>query len=406
MPTYAPIDPRLSTIDPQALNNGILSAFNVATEDEKLKAFKLQNDELNQLREDRIAAAHADLKNKMGSSLAAMQVRPGATAITLGNQTHDLALQPGVLALDTRQQANDIGQQPTKLAMSNADLTQRAALQPQALQTTANEQQVAAELAAQKVDQLDPVLATNAAQTELARVQAEQALADQPQNHDLQLRLQNAKVAESEAKTRLDDANAKLATQHGDYFAHRASLPPTVRDQTATQLRALESSITTELKRPLANGMSVAEYAAKVHERPSFLSEAVHAIFGGVPAGPDHDEEGDKALISIHELEQQKQDVLLEAAAMRQNARSAREAQKPAAFAPVVYPPAAPSQSIYDTQAQPADIPHYTLAQTSRLPVDLQDAWSELQDNPNDPSGPKLVAIIDNYLKNLPPENP
>lgn len=277
-PVYSPIDPRLTTINPEAIADGMLKSFEVATAGEKLQAFKAQNEEIANLRADREAQAHATLQNQTGSALAAMQLRPQQTANqAYGDKTIGM-MQPLDRDLQFNQKLFDVGQQgllQNTQAQVNQATNQSQGSRSEAMLNDAATAAARSGGALHRVDQ-ENLIASDTADLNASDVAfklqqqadtqklAAAALADQLANAKTdkdRARLQSQYALEL-TKSQIAENNAKAAKDNA-----YAVNGPRAEDLTkeVNGLLINESKI---LDQPLPSGVKVKEYIRRLQEDP------------------------------------------------------------------------------------------------------------------------------------------
>lgn len=388
MPHYTPVDPGLVAFNPSALTNGVLEQFKVANEAEKLKAFQMQQDELNQLRQERIATAHAKLQNEAGQAQSETVLRGPTTQNALYGLETQSQLQPGARTLALTGQGFDIQQLPVKRQLESDILATNAAAQPDKSVATLNTAATEAAKSEGALGRVDTEQLTADQQAEIAQKNAEFEAATQGDTQEVKLakirdELQHAStdldvkrlgaLLENQVKqATVNQLNARAAYELGQ------GRQPAVRDKALGDVSLIERNINSELKRPLPNGMTVEEYRAAKAATPGIIGQGVDLARGalGLSTGFQGNAEGDAALETIQHLEDTKREILQDYVAARKAGKAtATPPAKPITVsyipAATAQPPAQTSGSIYDTPATesaPGEPPVMTPAQAAQLP--------------------------------------
>lgn len=427
MPRAALVNPQYAIPDPSAVSKGLEQSFQVATDAEKLRALKALNDEVEQLREDRINAARLGYQAGAAKSQRTIATEPGETQVDLGRISSQLALQPGALANDLTRQAIDSGQlrfdakvQPTRLGMAESALGADAAAQP-ALNRTKVANAISGAVNAEANADMTPREAALRS-GELAIKEAEQKFQIQtlPDKQTLEVQrltdaLKNAKTIDEAAMLRTQLQNALLQAQvnenqgRANYYNGIGRQTGQAREQTFQNIGSIENTITRELKKTLPNGMTVQEYQAAKAEQPGLIRRGLQAT--GMMTGFRPDPEGEQALEFINALEDERsnllKDHLTNVAPSRGNPKAASgAAQGPAS--PIASWPAGVGQRGVPGSSQPEAPPTApvvaaprppiatNLADVSYLPPDQQDAyfWATDPANRSDPRAAAILATI------------
>lgn len=300
MPTVATVDAK---INPEAVNEGILSAYKVANDVEKYQAFKAVNAELAALREDREAAAHATFQNKASQALADISLRPQQTANTaFADATVGMA-QPDERTLKLALLSNQVQQQPDILDMSNKQLFTDRITQDDKLTAQLDDSARLQAEAQGNLSRVDTAQKTADDNASIAASAAENTLATQPMqqavsNEELEDKFKNAKTDREFAQAgkalqqrliqaQINQANAKAQYDLGTgrQFAGSAGRDTSLKDLSTLQMQ--EDKI---MKSPIGDGLTtVAVYRGKLLSNP----------------GMDHDAIGDHALMELHDIDQQ-----------------------------------------------------------------------------------------------------
>ncbi len=399
MPHFVAPDPNLIASHPELINAGILSSFQVASEADKLKAFKAQQDEISQLRQDRIGAISAGYKAAQAKGLADQSYIPAKNQLDLSKISGETAVQPFTNQLNLGDITNKLNQQPTQQAISNAALANDAATQGDVLTAQSDTRARAAAVAGNALDSVDQQFAN-----EKAKLDADY--------QDTNLRLQNAPqtaanaMALSQAHAQYFQGLADMQKQHAEYFKMRAANPssPAAQNlQMAREASSLRKDMTSMLKDPIDRTMK----DANGNLVP--MSLGAYRAMRNLPDGsPNPDFKVDPvAEASLHEVD---------AMASRINQLHSGQATGTDAGAPPVtvgLPGSAGATGPGSVQAGTAeptassagltanDIP---VIDVSMLPPDLAEQWQALQDNPSDPNGPALINVVTRLLQQQPQE--
>lgn len=355
MPTYTPVNPGLVAFNPDALNNGILSAFKVATEDEKLKAFKMQNDELAQLREDRLTAAHAKLQNEAGVDQSAMTLRPLQTGNALAGLQLTSDLQPGVRQMALTGQGFDIADQAVKRPMQSSVLATEAAAQPDKNVATLNDAALAAEKSSSNLDNAATASDTARIQAELANDQAYFDQQTQGMTHDQKLAALTDEIRHAQSDRDVKRAGALLENE--------------VKKATATQLQAKSAYELGQGRQPASRDKTMADLSQIERIKQSELSAAFDE--SGVPlavyranllTGGEHNPIADEKLRYVTHLEALAKETLNDHMTNRQQNHQPPVAPITVSYtpnSPAAPAPAAPAADPYDQNPAGADQVRY-----------------------------------------------
>lgn len=350
MPRWTPPNPALLTPDYGQIKKGILDAFQVASEQQKLEAFRHQQEELDALRADRIASArakyHGDVRNeseqtdtssgRVGSenarNLSAIRIAPVQTEATLADLSTKLALAPGDRTMRLADQESSIEALPdARTSKLNRAATDAAS----------------SDYALASVDDAGSAAIANA---KLGRSKAEHGLATEDDREaldsaKLQDELLNAqtdtdlarvasKLKNALTQSQIDENKARSAFNLGT--GRQTGTAP--RDRTLSEIAMLDRSIDTASKRMLPSGMTVQAY---MEQRD--------------PSEPDTlNQDGEAAIQTIHQLHAEKDDTMRQALENRRSARAASRAQSlGVADTPVeIKLPGAAAASVYDAPAK------------------------------------------------------
>lgn len=396
--TKLPTTP-LVQADPDAVNNGILSQFKVATESDKLQALKMLLEENQDLHDDRQAQAHANLQNLTQQAQAAMTLRPGATANTLYDQGTTALAQPiqrdtTLSNLNFTNSQLPVVQNTASIAnsMANTAAQNDQATQPDALAVDANKKYIAARTSDASVDNIDQSI--ELAKTKLAtEVQAAQDAYDNgPQDADAKRDLLAAQIRASRAQSDLEEGRAGYYNARAGGQNANVLKPGDIIKQQAADLKEVSAN-QTEIGKLRNEGVALDENGKAIPVWQYNILAKQDTDAGGkdyLPGGPKYAPQaaGINDQITFHE-------------AQIQAIRDPKDPRKAGYVSPVtvgvpnirgstvgspLVQTQAPAATDSDPGAKEVDV--------SSLTPDQQQAYSWALENQDDPRAPAIWASL------------
>lgn len=385
--------------DPNAANAGILDQFNLATDVEKAKAFKMMWEENQSLHDERVNAARQKLLDDAAKAEAAIKLRPLKTANeAFGDQTLAL-LNPGTRELAQGGQqlalgANrfDIQTQPTTLDTRRQVIENANAVQPSVNEANLNTAAVAAAKAGGQLDNVD-------LENQAARYQAEnlagtakfanetQDMAQSLARQKLQSDLQNASTDIERARVldQLKVLNAqseiKLKAAQSVYYGGRneAVASKGTRDYTSQELNNYTRQEDSLLKRPITIDGYTYPLSKYMDMRAQDSSMAA-------------DPTAERAISQLKHIQDLKDEILQES----MEARAARKNGPAGAPAPVEIkytPRPASGPGVIDPMTYD-QAPRAKQVNTTSLTADELQAYQWAMTHPDDPRAPQILARL------------
>lgn len=250
MPRYTPVDPTMVALNPANVTKGLQDAFSVATDAEKLKALKALNDEVAQLREDRVNAHRLGYQQAAADSLKRIQLAPLETTAETGKLTGQIKLQPGDLSNALTRQQIESGQlgfdsrmQPTVLNTKEQQIVTDNALQGDKSVADLNNAAVVANQSSTNLD-LQSTREEIAAMQAAADLQAAQLrYKNDPSNAQYAQDLMKARATLANASAAHANAAAALADAKAKNGGRAAMTPAQMEEQIRRQGRDLTGYI-------------------------------------------------------------------------------------------------------------------------------------------------------------------
>jgi hypothetical protein len=396
--------------DVQAVNKGLLSQFELASDAEKAKAFKMMWEENQALHDERHNAAKLKLIDDAQKLQAAMQLRPQKTANEGFTDQTTALLNPGARGLALGQQGLDVGNMAFNTRMQPIQQDTRASIiqNENDVQPTLNT--TALDRAALEGDKVSGQLHNVGTENDTAAYQAETAnqaaqFANSTQDMTQKIALEKLQSEYANAKTDIERANvlerlkvlqaqAGIKKTEGEaiYYGGRndavANKPS--RDQTFAQLDRLEKLQTAELNRAIdASGTTLGAYRDQKRLNPGMTPNPIA-------------EAGLQRLAHFDELQSE---VIAESQARRDEEKQNRNAKAnpPAPPVAVRFNPITPqgpgaiNPMTYDQQPTPriggGGAGARPLDTSSLTPVQLQ-AYQWALSNPNDPRSGQILEKL------------
>lgn len=215
MPRLGQVDPRITATDPYAFSTGLQKAFSVASDEEKYKSLVALNDEVAQLRNDRMAAASMGYKAGVAKSQKEIALAPVQTTADLGDLTKRIALSPGDTANALTRQQLETGtlgfnkqMQPTQQATAKIGMESALEVAPNNATNALNDSANAVRSSDRKFDNQDSA-------DEIAQLESSNKLNDlrdyatqHPLDEQAKRDYQAAQIANLTAQSHMHDAYA------------------------------------------------------------------------------------------------------------------------------------------------------------------------------------------------------
>lgn len=305
------------------MTQGLLSAFQVASDYEKLQAFKHQQDEIDALRNDRMAAARAKYAGDVRTEGEAAQLSPFKVAGEIANSKGNVRREDEGAATSDARVFADINKNlaegntaPFKGKLDIADIKSKLSLLPgqtrqaqgeiETNDLTRGDRQVASlNRSAADVAKSEHDLEMGDIKNELDKRIAQFQLDTTDDDQELRLRGLKSKLAQAETPEDLDYLKKKLDIEEGRAKVNLTKAEAN-RYNADAELKASKAFDVTDGKSAMEAAKSTSMIQAKILARPLNNGLTVAQYQTALKNGDtEADAEGDKALEALKSLRDQ-----------------------------------------------------------------------------------------------------
>ncbi len=287
-PVYSAVNPALIAFNPTSITNGALSGFQLVDTYNKLKAFQRQQDEINQLAPDRVAALQsgygADVARNTQTQILAPQ-ETNVKSLALTNQAGVLPLQ-GIF--DQQAARNAIALQPGDFTLAKGNQDTSLAAQPFL-------SDIAVSKAQSDYSNLENNLTASRLNAQNAADEAQFTSDTIGKQHDIILNELNDKLAsaktDKDRKDALEQAKVDLLKAQAEQEKAKATFElgggrqtAALRDQTSKEIGDVQRALS-DLNNPQKNGgVNLSEYELNTYGPSGYGSGKLNTgILGGLP---------------------------------------------------------------------------------------------------------------------------